>query len=64
MENDLTIQFFIKKSKLVKKNEAPIYIRLKLNDILMEYATHQSVKPDRWDSKSTRVLGDDIYAEA
>jgi site-specific recombinase XerD len=63
MENDLKIQFFIKKSKLVKNDEAPIYIRLKLNDILMEYAIHKSVKPNRWDSVSKRVLGDDTYAE-
>ncbi|HOZ13407.1 MAG TPA: site-specific integrase [Tenuifilaceae bacterium] len=50
-----TVLFFIKKAKLVRTGEAPIYCRITVNGIRTEFAVKRSVLQDNWDSKRGRV---------
>ena len=50
MDHDFVVAFFIKKSKCLKNGEAPIFIRLKLENNRLDFASGQSVHPEMWDS--------------
>lgn len=46
--NTFTILFFIKRSKLLRNNEAPIYLRITVNGIREEISIRRSIKPEDW----------------
>lgn len=50
-----TVLFFIKKAKLVRSGEAPIYCRITVNGVRAEFAVKRSVLEDNWDAKRARV---------
>ena len=45
-----SLLFFIKKSKLNKKQEAPIYLRITVNGERAETSIKRSIDPARWNS--------------
>ncbi len=51
-----SILFFIKKSKLNKKREAPIYLRITVNGERAETSIKRSIDPDRWNSSKGLAL--------
>ena len=47
LEN-IKILFFIKRTKLLKNGEAPIFVRITINKERTEFAAKKSVKPNHW----------------
>ena len=45
---NIKILFFIKRTKLLKNGEAPIFVRITINKERTEFAAQKSVKPNHW----------------
>jgi site-specific recombinase XerD len=63
--NTFSIMFFIKRTKLLRNREAPIYLRITVNGERTETAIKKSIKPDNWNeqkemAENKDVSGDDI----
>jgi hypothetical protein len=54
MKNSLHTSFVLRKNKLNKKGEAPVNIRIVLNNKRFDLATHRSISPLYWDDDSNR----------
>ena len=57
MENNLSVLFYLRKSKAKGKSEAPVYMRITLNGNRVDMATHQFTLAEKWDSKHGYVKG-------
>src|SRR4030042_4875533 len=57
MENKLVTHFFLKRKKIDKNRQSPIYLRLTLNGHRGELSTHKKVEPEAWDDVAQRVIG-------
>jgi len=57
MENNLSVLFYLRKSKAKGKSEAPIYMRITLNGNRVDLATHHFTLAEKWDSKHGYVKG-------
>jgi integrase len=57
MQHMLAISFFLRKTRIDKKNQAPIIVRLKLKNICRDISSGLRINPDRWNSKTCRVQG-------
>lgn len=53
----LSILFYIKRTKLLKNGEAPIYVRLSFNKSKTEMGINRSVDPKTWNSEFGLVKG-------
>lgn len=51
------ILFFIKRTKLLKNGEAPIFVRITVNKERAEFGLKKSVLPKLWDESNQRVKG-------
>jgi site-specific recombinase XerD len=51
------ILFFIKRSKLLKTGEAPIYLRITSNGDSSEISIKRSIKPSHWDTARNKAKG-------
>jgi site-specific recombinase XerD len=58
----LGILFYVKKAKINKDKEAPIYLRITVNGERAEYSTKCLVNPDVWDNNAGKVKGNNEYA--
>lgn len=54
---DLNVLFYLKKTKVNRAGEAPIYLRITVNSKRSEMSIKRNVKENIWDSKSQRVKG-------
>jgi hypothetical protein len=54
-DENMQILCFIKKKKLLKNGEAPIFIRITLNQERSEFGLKKSVLPKHWNAKLKRV---------
>lgn len=54
---NIKILFFIKKSKLLKKGEAPIYLRLTIDGRREEISTKRSILPTQWNPEPQCARG-------
>lgn len=52
----LKISFFIKRSKLLNNGDAPIYCKIKLDDIIRDVGIKKSINPKFWDSQLGNVM--------
>ena len=52
-----TILFFIKRSKLLKTGEAPVYLRITTNGDSSEISIKRSIKPSLWDTTRNKAKG-------
>jgi site-specific recombinase XerD len=57
-----TTLFFIKKSKLLKDGQAPIYARITVNGKRSEFSIKRSVKPNLWDTARNKIKGNSQIA--
>jgi len=57
MENNLSVLFYLRKSKAKEKSEAPVYMRITLNGNRVDMATHQFSLAEKWDSKHGYIKG-------
>ncbi|MBN2744305.1 MAG: hypothetical protein JXR39_10465 [Marinilabiliaceae bacterium] len=53
---DATILFFIKRTKLLKSGEAPIFLRLTINQERAEFGLKLSTLPYNWSEKEQKVI--------
>ncbi len=51
MEHSMYISFQIKKSKVNRKGQAPINMRITLDGKRLELSTHHRINPTLWDGK-------------
>jgi hypothetical protein len=49
--------FYIRRTKLLRNGEAPIYLRITVNGIRTDLAIFRSIQPNLWDSAKGRVKG-------
>lgn len=52
-----SVLFFIKRGKLLKNGEAPIYCRVTVNSERIEFATKHSVDPNNWNARKGCARG-------
>jgi len=57
MNKTLSVLFFIKRTKLLRNGEAPIYVRLTIDGEIVEFGSKQSIKLESWDSRKNRARG-------
>jgi site-specific recombinase XerD len=57
MKYDLSILFYLKKSKEDKVGLIPIYLRITINGVRTEISTNRKIELFKWDSKSQRAKG-------
>jgi len=56
-KNTFSLLFYIKKNRLNKKKEAPIYFRITANGTQVALSLHRSVKVDMWNTDSGLAIG-------
>lgn len=54
---DVKISFYIKRSKLLKNGEAPIFARIVIENERDEYGLKLSINPNQWDNKKQIAKG-------
>ena len=47
--------FYIKRNKMMRNEEAPIYLRITVNGQRAEFSTKRSINPDQWDPARGRA---------
>ncbi len=63
LENDTWILFYIKRTKLLKNGDAPIFVRITINKERTEFGLKKSVAPKLWDDSKQRVKGKSTSAD-
>ncbi|RYZ44640.1 MAG: site-specific integrase [Sphingobacteriales bacterium] len=57
MQHMLVVSFFLRKTRIDKKNQAPIIVRLKHRNICRDMSSGLRINPEKWNSKTCRVQG-------
>ena len=57
MEKTLSTSFQLKRSKMNKKGQVPINMRITVDGKRVEIATHRMILPDNWDTKGNAPFG-------
>ncbi|PCH69195.1 MAG: recombinase [Bacteroidetes bacterium] len=52
-----SILFYIKRSKLLKNGDAPVYVRITINGVSDEVSLKRSIEPKLWDTKRNKAKG-------
>ncbi len=58
-----SLLFYIKKTKLLRNGEAPVYMRVTINGESVEFSLKRSVKPNLWDIKKNKAKGATLEAQ-
>ena len=53
----LGILFYLRKDKLSREGEAPIYLRITVDGQRSNLSTNRSIKPERWNDEADKVRG-------
>lgn len=56
-QNTFSILFLIRKTRLTKKGEAPIQMRITANGRFIELNTQRKIEPANWNQKKERAIG-------
>lgn len=56
-QNTFSILFLIRKTRLTKKGEAPIQMRITINGRFVELNTQRKIEPANWNQKKERAIG-------
>jgi len=59
----ISFLFYIKRTKLLKNGEAPIYLKIKVGDEKAELALFRSIHPQQWDTVKNKVRGNSKEAD-
>ncbi len=54
-KNTYSVNFFIKRGKLLKNGEAPIFLRFTVKGERVDITANQSVKSNHWDSSKGQI---------
>lgn len=60
----LNVLFYIRRYKLTRKQECPIFLRITVNGKRAEIALKRTVKPDSWDNRRQAVKGKSLEANS
>lgn len=58
-----SILFYIKKTKLLKTGEAPVYLRITVNGLRSELSIKRSILPNIWNEKKENAMGNSIQSD-
>lgn len=50
-----SILYYIKRQRLLKTGEAPIYMRITVNGKSVETSVKRSIRPELWDTTKTNI---------
>lgn len=56
-----TILFYVKRTKLLKNGEAPIFMRITVDSVREEIAIKRSIKLENWDTDKGRAKPTNVY---
>jgi site-specific recombinase XerD len=57
MKQNISLGYFIKKTKLLKNGEAPIYLHITVNRKRVSLGINRSIDPDKWDGQLNGAKG-------
>ena len=57
MKTNFSMLFYVKKQKNYKTGDAPIYLRITVDGKRSEITTNRECNPEKWNSKSGRLIG-------
>lgn len=57
LENSIKVSSFIKRRKLKKNGEAPVFMRITYNDQRVEFGIKEGVNPKNWSDNQERIVG-------
>lgn len=57
MKYELSVLFTLKKNKVDKAGEVPIYLRITVNSARVEVSTNQKIEVSKWDTAAQRAKG-------
>lgn len=57
MKNKIVTHFYVKEARKDNNGEAPIYLRITINNGRVEISANRRVNPEIWDKASERVAG-------
>lgn len=66
MEKNTTfgLLFYLRKDKLNKENEAPIYVRITIDGQRTNISTNRTIKPERWNDEADKARGSNEQSQA
>ncbi|MGD9492758.1 MAG: Arm DNA-binding domain-containing protein [Bacteroidales bacterium] len=59
----ISFLFYIKRTKLLKNGEAPIYLKIKVDKGKAELALFRSIQPQQWDAAKNKARGNTKEAD-
>jgi len=59
MKRTFSVLFFVKRSRVTKKGEVAVKLRVTVNNEKIEVIINQSVNPDLWNSSTEKAIGKD-----
>lgn len=62
-KSTFSLLFFIKRKKLLKNGDAPVYMRVTVDGRFLEAALKRGIKPKLWNEKKQRSNGRDRLLE-
>ncbi|PXV57117.1 integrase-like protein [Dysgonomonas alginatilytica] len=57
--NTFHVLFFVKRSRVAKNGESPVFMRITVNGQRIETVVTLSVEPDKWNNLAEKVIGKD-----
>lgn len=63
MDDRFSSTFFTRKSRSKKSNDCDIYVRITANGKRSEMSINRKVDPERWNKRSSRVMGRNVDAD-
>lgn len=63
MEASMNILFFVRKSKINRNNQVPVFLHITIGGVRFEAATGKNVATEKWSASAGRVKGSSIEAK-
>ena len=61
-KSTFSVSYFLRKNKKYRNGSAPLLVRITYNGVRSEFTSNHNVKPEYWDQKSNRAIGQTNYS--
>lgn len=62
-KSTFSVSYFLRKNKKYRNGSAPLLVRITYNGVRSEFTSNHNVKPEYWDQKSNRAIGQTSYSK-
>ena len=62
-KSTFSVSYFLRQKKLSRNGEAPLLVRITYNGVRTEFVSNHKVKPEYWNQKTNRALGQTFYSK-